>query len=99
MACEAQVTYGDIADEILKAAKFMEAGLIVMATHGRGGLAHLTVGSIARRVAQEAALPLLLVRPYEQPTYEKEMGRQPEWTEPAEANEPAGAGAAVGAVP
>lgn len=59
---QARVTYGDIADEILKVARFEEADVIVMATHGRSGLGHLLIGSIARRVAQEAAVPVLLVR-------------------------------------
>jgi nucleotide-binding universal stress UspA family protein len=62
VAVQAQVSYGDVADEILKAARSVEADLIVMATHGRGGLGHLMVGSVAMRVAQAATVPLLLVR-------------------------------------
>jgi len=37
--------------------------LIAMATHGRGGLARLLLGSIATGVLQRAGTPLLLVRP------------------------------------
>jgi nucleotide-binding universal stress UspA family protein len=59
---EAQITYGDIADEILKAAAFVEADLIVMATHGLSGLGHVILGSVATRVAQSTHVPLLLVR-------------------------------------
>jgi nucleotide-binding universal stress UspA family protein len=42
-----------------------EAGidLIVMATHGRGGLARLVLGSVATGTLQRAGLPVLLVRP------------------------------------
>jgi hypothetical protein len=37
--------------------------LIVMATHGRTGLARLVVGSVALGVLQQANVPVLLVRP------------------------------------
>lgn len=37
--------------------------LIVMATHGRGGLRHLVLGSVTERVLDETLLPLLIVRP------------------------------------
>jgi hypothetical protein len=33
-----------------------------MATHGRGGFSRLRLGSVAAKVAQEATVPLLLVR-------------------------------------
>lgn len=59
---EAQITYGDTADEILKAAAFVQADLIVMASHGLGGLSHLIPGSVATRIAQSTHIPLLLVR-------------------------------------
>jgi len=36
--------------------------LTVMATHGRGGLAHFVLGSITERVLREARTPLLCVR-------------------------------------
>jgi nucleotide-binding universal stress UspA family protein len=80
---EAQVTYGDVADEILKAAKFVEADLVVMATHGHGGLGQLMIGSIARRVAQETSIPLLLVRSLEQPKHEQQGEQHPEDAQPA----------------
>jgi nucleotide-binding universal stress UspA family protein len=41
------------------------ATLIVMATHGRGGLARWTMGSITERVLQGTTLPTLVVRPHE----------------------------------
>ena len=63
---EAQVTYGDIGGQILKVAEFVEADIIVMSTHGRGGLERVMLGSIAKRVAQVAPIPLLLVRPKKQ---------------------------------
>lgn len=49
--------------EILKAADELAADLIVMATHGRTGLAHVVIGSVAQRVVQKAECPVLTVRP------------------------------------
>lgn len=39
------------------------AAAIVMATHGRGGLARLVMGSVATGTIQRSTVPLLLVRP------------------------------------
>ena len=36
--------------------------LIVLATHGRTGLVHLLLGSVAERVARMATCPVLTVR-------------------------------------
>jgi nucleotide-binding universal stress UspA family protein len=60
---QAWVTYGGVADDVLKAAKRGKADLIVMSTHDRSELGHLLAGSnIATQVAQAANVPLLLVR-------------------------------------
>lgn len=62
LVVEARLTYGDPADEILKLSEELGADIIVMATHGRGGLAGLLIGSVATRVVQAARVPVLLVR-------------------------------------
>jgi nucleotide-binding universal stress UspA family protein len=36
--------------------------LIVMGTHGRSGLAHLVMGSVAERVVREAPCPVLTIK-------------------------------------
>jgi nucleotide-binding universal stress UspA family protein len=39
------------------------AALVVMATHGRTGLARTVVGSVALDVLRQGTLPVVLVRP------------------------------------
>lgn len=53
---------GDPAVEILAAAEDLKATMIVMGTHGRQGLAHLILGSVAERVLRKSRLPVLSVR-------------------------------------
>lgn len=48
--------------EILHAAQNEAADLIVMGTHGRTGLAHVLLGSVAERVVRKSACPVLTVR-------------------------------------
>lgn len=48
---------------IAEAAKAVKADLIVMATHGRTGLTHALMGSVAERVVRTAACPVLTVGP------------------------------------
>ncbi len=48
--------------EIIKAAKDLSADLIVMGTHGRTGLKHILIGSVAQRVIQKAPCPVLSIR-------------------------------------
>ena len=47
---------------IVDYAKEKSIDLIVVGTHGRGGLAHLVVGSVAERVVRLAPCPVLTVR-------------------------------------
>jgi universal stress protein A len=53
---------GPPAEGIVRAAKSKRADLIVMGTHGRGGLAKLFLGSVAERVVATAPCPVLTVR-------------------------------------
>lgn len=54
---------GDAAAVIAGEARHLPADLIVMGTHGYGGLQRLALGSVATHVLREATTPLLLVRP------------------------------------
>ncbi|HEV8352999.1 MAG TPA: universal stress protein [bacterium] len=56
------VERGEAVRMLLDAAKVSEADLIVMATHGRSGLAGTWAGSVASRVIGHTGIPLLLVR-------------------------------------
>jgi nucleotide-binding universal stress UspA family protein len=53
---------GEPAFETLRAAEAYDADLIVMGTHGRGGLSRLVMGSVAEAVARKAGCPVLTVR-------------------------------------
>lgn len=50
---------GAVADQIQDFARERNVDLIVMGTHGRTGLAHLFLGSVAERVLRSAACPVL----------------------------------------
>ena len=50
------------ADEVVRAAKQWKADLIVIGTHGRRGVSHLLLGSMAESVVRIAPTPVLLIR-------------------------------------
>jgi nucleotide-binding universal stress UspA family protein len=58
-----QLLVGPTAKTIVAAAQERGDDLIVMGTHGRGGVAHLLLGSVAERVVRTAGCPVLTVRP------------------------------------
>jgi nucleotide-binding universal stress UspA family protein len=51
-----------VSDAVVAFVKAQRPDLTVMATHGRGAIAHFMLGSIAERVLREARTPLLCVR-------------------------------------
>lgn len=53
---------GDVATEIVSAANAKETDAIVMGTHGREGLSHLMLGSIAEKVIRRSRGPVVTVR-------------------------------------
>jgi nucleotide-binding universal stress UspA family protein len=56
------VVTGHPVDRIVHKAEEMEADLIVIGSHGRGGLADVTMGSTSRRVLRRCNKPVLIVR-------------------------------------
>jgi nucleotide-binding universal stress UspA family protein len=56
------VEVGKPATEIVKAAKDWPADIVVIASHGRGGITRLLHGSVAEGVMRHASCPVLVVR-------------------------------------
>ena len=48
--------------EIIKTARDKKADLIVLSTHGRGGLEHILLGSVTEKVVRKSPCPVLTVR-------------------------------------
>jgi nucleotide-binding universal stress UspA family protein len=63
--CETVQLSGSAASEIVGHAKDTGADMLVMGTHGHGGLAHAVMGSVTERVVHGAPCPVLVVpRPH-----------------------------------
>lgn len=54
----------DIASRVLEAAAEVSASMLVVATHGRGPLARLALGSVAQQLVRRAPCPVLVVPPH-----------------------------------
>lgn len=61
---ETQVVQGYAVGEILAMADSIGADLIVVGTHGRGGVQRLFLGSVAERVLARASCPVMTVPPH-----------------------------------
>lgn len=61
IACEIELLEGAPHVEIVAYADRVQAELIVLGTHGRGGLAHAVLGSVTERVIHRATCPVLVV--------------------------------------
>ncbi len=57
------VASGNAAPEILNLTDKQDIDLIVMGTHGRTGLKHFLLGSVAERVVRESPVPVLTIHP------------------------------------
>jgi len=57
-----EVSFGNAAEEILKLADRINAGMIAMSTQGRHGISRWAFGSITSKVLREAKIPVLTVR-------------------------------------
>jgi nucleotide-binding universal stress UspA family protein len=56
---ETLVITGDSAEQVLNTARGLDIDLIIMGTHGRKGLGHLVLGSVAEKVVRESQIPVL----------------------------------------
>lgn len=59
---ELAVMTGRASDEIVRYAEETDATMIVMATHGHSGLAHIIIGSTTENVVRHATCPVLSIR-------------------------------------
>jgi len=61
-AASANVVFGYAAKSIVQHASQLGVDLIVMGSHGRTGIAHILLGSVAEAVVRTAPCPVLTVR-------------------------------------
>ena len=60
--CEILIEIGDPYEQLLAIASHHRADLIVISTHGRTGLEHLVMGSVAEKIIRHAPCPVFVVR-------------------------------------
>ena len=61
LACTTKIREGSAVPEITQRGRDIDADLIVVGTHGRTGLSHAMLGSVAERVVRRASCPVLTV--------------------------------------
>ena len=61
VAADSLVVRGVPSHRITETAQERQADLIVMGTHGRTGLRHMLIGSVAERVVRHASCPVMVV--------------------------------------
>ena len=81
-AVDTRLSYGGAAERILEESAAREAALIVMATHGRGGLGRLVFGGVAEAVLRRTTIPLLLVRAWADEAVPPPLAAQPRFLVP-----------------
>jgi nucleotide-binding universal stress UspA family protein len=59
---ESILAKGPAAHEIVAAAARIKADLIVMGTHGRRGMSHVLLGSVAEKIVRLSPVPVLTIR-------------------------------------
>lgn len=62
-----EVAIGTPYDKIVEKAATEKVDLIILSTHGRTGVLHALIGSVAEKVVRLAACPVLTVRPEKKP--------------------------------
>ena len=60
------ISVGDVRDVVLENAKTHNVDMIVMGTHGRKGLRHLLIGSVAEDIVRRSEVPVLTTRMHEE---------------------------------
>jgi universal stress protein A len=75
------VEYGDPFDEIMRYAKSNKNDIIVMGTHGRTGLMHVLMGSVAEKAVRYSPIPVVTVKhesyeSFPKPGYEYDLNKR-----------------------
>jgi nucleotide-binding universal stress UspA family protein len=64
LVARTRLVRGDPGTKLVDLEGELRVGMVVMATHGRTGVARFALGSVADRVARTGHVPVLLVRPF-----------------------------------
>lgn len=75
------VEYGDPFTEIMRYAKSKKNDIIVMGTHGRTGLMHVLMGSVAEKIVRYSPIPVVTVKHenyefFPKPGYEYDLNKK-----------------------
>ncbi|MBC8550769.1 MAG: universal stress protein [Candidatus Brocadiales bacterium] len=55
------LTQGSVVDVILQKSKQLEIGIIIIGTHGHGGVHHMIFGSVSEGVLRNTSCPVLVI--------------------------------------
>jgi len=61
IACRTLVLEGNPSIEVTRRVRELEPDLVVVGTHGRTGLSHVLLGSVAEKIVQRSTCPVLTV--------------------------------------
>ncbi len=76
LSVETRVLSGDVATALVRCAMEARCELIVMGSHGLGGLGSQVFGSVAQKVLHTSSCPVLIVRPTTEDVFEREEERE-----------------------
>ena len=62
IAAGVEIVHGDVVNTLIEYASNNEVDLIIMATHGRGGIGRWVMGSVTDRILRSACVPVMMVR-------------------------------------
>jgi nucleotide-binding universal stress UspA family protein len=62
VSADAEILYGEAVVKIIEYTSDVNADLIVMATHGRTGVSHVLLGSVAEQIVRKAPCPVMTLK-------------------------------------